>query len=633
MHTQSPWAAGTGAGHAVRPRTRGRRAGPPTRSVKPFLALMLLLGAATACGEPASPRAPRRAEGADRSVRFEECAVASGIDFRMAFLPGEQGLQFKINLYDHGSGVAVADVDGDGDDDVYFCNQLGPNALYLNDGAARFTDATARAGVALADRICVAAAFADYDGDGDQDLFVTTTRGGNVLFRNQGDATFEDVTATAGLTLVSHASQPVFFDADGDGDLDLLVTQTAGWTTQTYEPAGRYWQGVASLAELVDSPLEHNRLYLNRGDGTFEDGTDASGLSGTGWNGDVAIFDADEDGDLDAFVCHMFGRSTLYANDGKGHFTDVTAKRLGRTPWGAVGAKAFDFSGDGRLDLFVVDMHSDMWMTAEYDPASLPESAKYPSMHGPVGGAVQGGSAVRMKFDPALVVFGSVLYLANEDGTFTDVTASAGVETLWPWGIAAADFDANGAEDAFVPTGMGHPYRYWRSPLLMNRGDGTFVDLAGPAGLDPLPGGAAQPEPIGGAPAARSARSAATGDFDGDGRPDLVVNLFNDRAMLYLNRSPPRNWVGFRLVGNGLNRDAIGAVVRVKSGFHVQIRQVDAAGGYLAQSSRTLHFGLGGSGRIEELEVRWPDGVMQTLRDVAPGRVHELRHPSLAGAK
>jgi len=588
-----------------------------------------LLATLTACGDDRPPAAPRGplVTGAANGLRFEERAEASGIAFRMAFLPGEQGERFKINFYDHGCGVAVADVEGDGDDDLYFCNQLGSNALYVNDGTGRFTDVTAKAGVGLADRISVAGTFADVDGDGDgdQDLYVTTTRAGNVFFRNRGDGTFEDVTQAAGLELVAHSEQPVFFDADGDGDLDLFVTNTAGWTTEAFEAAGRYWQGNVTLAELVESPPEHDVFYLNRGDGTFEDTTQAAGLAGVGWSGDVAVFDADEDGDLDLFVCNMFGRSTLYQNDGRARFTDATVATLGRTPWGAVGAKAFDSSGDGRLDLFVVDMHSDMWMGTDFDPAAGWDGRKFGTMHGPGGTPPQLGPAARLRFDLTGVVFGNALYRAEGGGRFVELCDVAKLETLWPWGIAAADFDADGFEDAYIPTGMGYPYPYWRSPLLLNRGNGTFTNVAGAAGLDPLPGGNEQAEQLGGRPAARSARAAATGDFDGDGRPDLVVNPFNDRALLFLNRAPARSWVGFRLVGTGRNLDAIGALVRVKAGGRTWVRQVHAAGGYLAQSSNTLHVGLGDATKLDAVEVRWPDGRTETFRDLAPGRVHTLR--------
>src|SRR5205085_5347811 len=161
-----------------------------------------------------------------RSLPFRECATEVGITWRMNFLPNEQGETFKINLYDHGCGVAVGDFDGDGHDDVYFCNQLGPNKLYRNKGDGTFEDVTERAGVGLGDRVCVAATWADYDNVGKLDLFVTSTRGGNVLFRNLGGGKFKDVTKQAGVSLVAHSQTAAFFDYDNDGYLDLFVTNT-----------------------------------------------------------------------------------------------------------------------------------------------------------------------------------------------------------------------------------------------------------------------------------------------------------------------------------------------------------------------------------------------------------------------
>jgi len=162
---------------------------------------------------------------------FQDRAREAGIAFRMHDLPKEQGERFRINLYDHGSGLAVGDYDNDGHEDIYFLDQHGPNALYRNTGDGSFVDVTAQAGVALGDRISVAATFADYDNDGWPDLFVTSTRGGNVLFHNRGDGTFEDVTAKAGLSHVGHSQTPVFFDYDNDGYRDLFLTNTAHWTT------------------------------------------------------------------------------------------------------------------------------------------------------------------------------------------------------------------------------------------------------------------------------------------------------------------------------------------------------------------------------------------------------------------
>src|SRR5205814_970812 len=147
---------------------------------------------------------PGTPPGAD-TAGFREGAREAGLTFRMAFLPGEQGQNFKVNLYDHGCGVAVGDYNGDGRDDVYFVNQLGKNGLYRNKGDGTFEDVTDRAGVGLGDRVCVAATFVDYDNDGKLDLFVTSTRGGDVLFRNNGDGTFTDVTKAAGLSHVGHS--------------------------------------------------------------------------------------------------------------------------------------------------------------------------------------------------------------------------------------------------------------------------------------------------------------------------------------------------------------------------------------------------------------------------------------------
>lgn len=551
----------------------------------------------------------------------------------MAFLPGEQGEHFKVNLYDHGAGVAVADVDGDGSDDVYLCNQLGANALFLNDGQGRFRDVTDRAGVGLPDRISTAATFADVDGDGHLDLYVATTRGGNVLFRNRGDGTFEDVTAAAGLTLVAHSQQGYFFDADGDGDLDLLVLNTAAWTTADVEPSGRYYVGPATIEEMMKAPPERNRFYLNDGRGVFADATDASGLAGHGWSSDAAIFDADGDGHLDVYVARMFGGATFHRNDGRGRFPGETLKetraRFVRSAAGGVGTKVFDYDGDGRLDVLTVDMHSDMWMTPDFDPTSMPERKRgltyTPNAKGP--GIANPASEGIFTLPGEALVFGNTLHRNLGGGQFAEVSLRAGVETLWPWGVATGDFDADGHEDVYIPSGMGHPFAYWRSPLLHNRGNGTFVDVAAQAGLDPPPGGRHLAESIGGRPAAHSSRAAATADFDGDGRLDLVVNTFNAPALLYMNRSEPRPWIAFRLVGPPGNRDAIGATVTVRAGTRALVRPVGTAGGYLAQSSSLLHFGLGDLPEVGLVEVRWPSGKVTRIERPAAGRVHRLVAP------
>ncbi len=571
---------------------------------------------------------------------FQERAREAGIAFRMHDLPKEQGEPFHINLYDHGSGLAVGDYDNDGHEDIYFLNQLGPNALYRNVGDGSFVDVTAKAGVALADRISVGATFADYDNDGWADLFVTTTRGGNVLWHNRGDGSFEDVTAAAGLSRVGHFQTPVFFDYDNDGDLDLYLTNTGQWTTDVFDSATGAYEGKPDLGTLMTTPKEFNILYRNNGDGTFTDVTDRAGLRGRGWAGDAAVFDYDEDGFLDLFVPSMFGRGQLYHNSGHGTFTDVTAQTLGRTPYGAVGCKAFDYDGDGRLDLYVVDMHSDMWMGLDSRHLSLgvatqTQHQRFLSPLGPTvnEAAVGFTKTVREMFatlgeDYDALLFGNALYRNLGHGHFAETAAAAGLETFWPWGVATGDYDNDGNEDVFIPSGMGYPFYYWPNHLMMNNGDGTFQDRAAALGVEPPARGIYLAESILGRPAARSSRSAVVADFDGDGRLEIVTNNFNDRPYFFANRFPRRNYVAFRLTGTTSNRDAIGAVVRLWAGKTVMVRQVNPAGGYLSHSTRVVHFGLGDRSKVDRIEIRWPRGIVQRLDNPEINTLHQIREPA-----
>jgi hypothetical protein len=555
----------------------------------------------------------------------------------MHFLNGEQGEKFKINLYDHGCGVAIGDFDGDGLDDIYLVNQLGPNALYRNKGDGTFEEVAVAAGVALGDRICAAATFVDYDNDGRLDLFVTSTRGGNVLFRNMGNGKFKDVTEEAGLKHVGHSQTAIFFDYDNDGYLDLFLTNTAAWTSNAYDKENHYWIGKEQFGGVMESPVEYNILYHNNGDGTFTDVTEKLGLKGRGWAGDAAAFDYDGDGRMDLFVTSMFGRCQLYHNDGD-KFTDVTLKVLGRTPWGAIGTKVLDFNNDGRLDLFVVDMHSDMWMGLDRDHRSLEYvqdswNKKFPYLYGPRAFLQKGQIELereliaRMGTNYKELLFGNAFYRNDGGGKFTEISDKAGLETFWPWGIADGDFDNDGWVDIFIPAGMGYPFYYWPNSLMMNQGNGTFKDMASALGIEPPPRGEFLPGKIGGERAARSSRTAAVADFFGDGRLDIVVNNFNDQPYFFKNEGPRRNYVAFRLQGTTSNRDAIGAVVRLSQKGQIMTRQVQAGGGYLSQGSKTVHFGLGDQPAIDWVEINWPSGTRQRIENVQVNARQDVIEP------
>jgi hypothetical protein len=571
---------------------------------------------------------------------FHEMAAEVGLDFQMGFLPNEQGETFKINLYDHGCGVAIGDYNGDGHDDIFFLNQLGPNALFENKGDGTFVEKTDEAGVALADRISNGATFTDYDNDGDQDLFVTSTRGGNVLFRNRGDGTFEDVTDEAGLAYVGHSQTAVFFDFDNDGHLDLYVANTSEWTSGEFDASSNYFvgKGKGGLTAVIDSEIEYNLLYHNNRDGTFTDVTEGSGLKGRGWTSDLAVLDYDEDGKLDVFVTSMFGPDQLYWNLGNGKFADVTKEAFGRTSFGAIGSRVFDYNGDGRLDILIVDMHSDMWMGLDYNHTSLAvakesETEKFDYFYGPETEndpklmLLEKDLEGILNFSHDDVLFGNVLFKNLGNGKFEEVTEEANLETFWPWGVATGDFDNDGHEDVFMAAGMGYPFYYWPNYLMRNQGDGTFVNIASSHGIEPPVDGIYLDEKIQDRYAVRSSRCAATADFDGDGRMEIVTNNFNHRPYFYQNSFPQKNYIAFRLTGTVSNRDAIGAIVTLTIGKRKMVRLLQMAGGYLSQSSKVLHFGLGDVGQVDQAEITWPSGLRQVIPKPELNKSHRITEP------
>ena len=616
-----------------------------TLGVSGVVALLVLVGVATVAwlsrtdGEPL----PGHGEFVSSSPGFRDVARESGLDFHMKFLPDESGTTFKINLYDHGCGISVADYDGDGHEDVFFLNQLGSNGLFRNRGDGTFENVTEKVGVGLSDRICVGGTFADVDNDGDQDLFVASTRGGNVFYENQGGGVLKDVTKAAGLEHVGHSQTAIFFDYDNDGLLDLYVVHTADWTLDEINPTSKTFKGKGGdgLDEVIQSAKEYNIFYHNNGDGTFTDITKEVGLEGRGWSSDVAVFDYDADGDQDVLVACMFGRDQLLRND-KGKFVDVTLDTLGRTSWGGVGVKVFDAHNDSRLDILIVDMHSDMWMGLDLSHGSLKlatDSAqkKFRSIFGPM--KEQDSKLVKteerwadtLAFSRGEVLFGNTFYRSTETGKFEELSEQVGLETLWPWGISVGDFDNDGHQDIFLASGMGFPFFYWPNHLMLNNGDGTFSDHAEDRGIEPPVQGHYHDKKIQDRESVRSSRCAVTADFDGDGRLEIITNNFNDIPYYFKNEfNSNHNYLALRLQGTRSNRDAIGARVTATIGKETMLRMVQSAGGYLSQSSRTIHFGLGQREAVDRIEIQWPSGIRQVIENPTLNQLHDVVEPEKA---
>jgi len=564
-----------------------------------------------------------------RSPGFEDATAAAKLVFRHVFLEREQGFTFQANQYNHGSGLAVADVDDDGYPDVYFVNQLGDSALLHNLGDGTFEDISEWAGVALGDRVAAGANFGDVDGDGDQDLYITSYRGGNLLFRNRGDGRFEDVSATSGLNAVSHSCSSTFFDADQDGDLDLYVVNVGKFTSSTQDPENRYYSGTNLGLYYGLERGETDFFYRNRGDGTFVDESSAVGLEDTSWGGDVAAGDLDGDGFLDLVVANMYGEDMLLMNRGGARFVNETHARSPQTSYGSMSSDLFDYDNDGDLDVLLTDMHSDMWMDFEFPLAYLRSEVRYPT---PFGLFDYNLGAVNLALLRSLpkgqrLVYGNSLLRNDGHGSFEEVGAAAKVETFWPWGAQHGDFDLDGDQDVFVASGMGFPWEWWPNSLLMNQGDGTFHEEGRLRGFDDLAyGHYLKKYRLWGRAFARSVRAGAVFDYDGDGDEDAVTNGYNCHATLWRNvfERPGRHWLQVRLEGRRSNRDAIGARVEVVAGGRSQVRWVRGAQGYVSQSWKVLAFGLGDAAAVEALRVRWPSGLEQEFRVPGVDRRYRL---------
>jgi len=588
--------------------------------------------------------------------RFTDRRDASGITF-VNRVVDDAGKAYKKVHYDHGTGLCAADVDGDGRPDLYFVTQLGTNELWRNLGGGRFENVTDRAGLRMPDAIAAGCAFADIDNDGLPDLFVTTVRHGNRLFKNLGGGTFRDITAEAGVGYVGHSSGAVFFDYDGDGLLDLFVTNVGRYTTDEKGPGG-YYVGLSDAFHGHTHPerAEASILYHNLGGDRFKDVTREAGLVDLSWSGDATVIDVNGDGFPDLYVLDMQGENHLWLNEGGKRFRDATRSYFPKTPWGAMGVKAFDFDGDGRLDILVTDMHSDMWVNIPPGDWAA-EGRKADSARAPAD-FFPGGKA---RF-----IFGNALFHNRGGGRFEEVSDAVGVETYWPWGPSVDDLNADGRDDIFIAAGMNFPHRYGINSVLLNEAGGHFLPAEFLLGVEPRPNGAMQQvwftldcggadrgslmcaacfEPGGAALGCRheagghvrvmgslGTRAAVILDLDGDGDLDVVTNEFNASPQVLVSDLAQRRRVNFlqvRLRGTRSNREGLGAQVTVvlPDGRRI-LKAMDGKSGYLSQSELPLYFGLGDADHAASLEVRWPSGRRQTVAGpVASGQTIDIVEP------
>ncbi|HSK79331.1 MAG TPA: CRTAC1 family protein [Thermoanaerobaculia bacterium] len=553
--------------------------------------------------------------------RFTDRREASGITFSHQIVD-DAGKTYKAAHYDHGNGVAAADVDGDGLVDLFFTSQVGGNELWKNLGGGKFGNVTAAAGVALPDRVAVSASFADTDNDGDQDLYVTTVRMGNALFENDGKGRFKDVSKAAGVDYVGHSSGAVFLDYDKDGLLDLFVVNVGKYTTEAKGRGGFYVAFEDAFAgHKHPERTERSVLYRNLGKNRFEDVTDKMGLVDGGWSGDATLTDWNQDGYPDLYVLNMQGDDHYWENQGGKRFVDRTAELFPKTPWGAMGVKSFDYDNDGDLDLYLTDMHSDMFKDIE------PQDEKRKLLL----------SGAEKFFDqPENNVFGNAFFRNRGNGTFEEVSDALWLENYWPWGVSVGDLNADGWQDILIAASMNYPFRYGLNSLMINNRGERFLDAEILLGIEPRAGEATRKPWFGldcdGEDKAhrfcqgRTGRVTVTGtlgtrssvifDLDGDGDLDIVTQEFNSPPQVFVSdlaqkRKP--HFVQVRLNGQVSNRNGLGATVRVTAGGKTYTQMMDGASGYLSHSVLPLYFGLGDAARVDGVEVLWPSGRKQTV--------------------
>jgi hypothetical protein len=494
------------------------------------------------------------------------------------------------------AGLALFDYDNDGDIDIYFvngaplkgtvCKTPPKNALYRNDGGWKFTDVTEQAGVGDTG-YGLGVAVGDYDNDGYQDIYLNNF-GQNVLYRNNGNGTFTEVTKQAGVEdSPPHVGAGVcFFDMDKDGDLDLFVSHYLEFSYDKHVTTTT--MGVPVYANPRFYRPVPNVLYRNNGDGTFTDVSLESGIGQhAGYGMGTVCADYDDDGDTDIFIANDVSENFLFKNDGKGKFEEVGVETGfaydGQgDEQGSMGVDCGDYNNDGWLDFYVTSYQRQL----------------------------------------------ATLYRNIEGDAFEDVTLAtgAGAGTLQhvTWGNSFVDFDNDGDRDIFIACGHlqdnvelydDTTSYYAQNILLMNTGDGKFVDVSATSGD--------------GMKVKLSSRGAGFDDLDNDGDVDVVILNSRREPTILRNDSPSKgHLLQVRLKGTKTNRDGVGARVKVTAGDLALVDEIHSGRGYQSHYGSRLYFGLGSRTKVDRIEVRWIGGGVDVFENIAVDRLVTLTEGS-----
>jgi hypothetical protein len=542
-------------------------------------AALLLVIVAGILGTAAAPQS-------SSEIRFVDVTAQSGITFHH----NNAASSNKYLTETMGSGAAWIDYDNDGRLDLYLVNSSGPGALYRNQGDGTFRDVTRKAGVAAQGLFGMGAAVADYDNDGYADLYVTGYRR-SILYRNNSDGTFTDVTAKARVANTANwSSSAAWFDYDRDGWLDLAVANYLDFTPENNVVCE--YQGQRGYCHPNQYHGQFPTLFHNNRDGTFTDVSRASGVASKAGNGlGVVCFDADGDGWPDIFFANDSMENFLYLNRRNGTFEEkaleagVALSENGKAEAG-MGVDAADYDGDGKLDLFVT--HLDL---------------EFHRLYRNLGG-----------------------------GTFEDATFAAklgqATNYMSGFGTRFLDYDNDGWPDLFIANGhvldnvaLYHASSTYAEPKTVYRNlGGGFQDVTSRLGPD--------------LKAPRVSRGLAVGDYDNDGDLDILVSNNGQAPQLFRNDGGNRgHWAEIALAGTRTNRDGIGAVVKITAGGRAQVAEAKGGTSYQSAHDRRLHFGLGSARVIDSIEVHWPGGSTEKLPGGPADRIVPIRENAAEARK